>query len=179
MTIRRMKVLLVAFLALAFAACGDDSKVGDESLLNFEEQAEQQRLGQTTSTAAPATTAPGAPPKAGVGATTTAPPTTAAPRATTTAPPQQQPSFEIAIHGDVGGQSQFDPAAARVLRGVLVKWVNRDSEARSVEADGGVFSSGPIAPGGSFTWKADTPGRVNYHDGTRPYAVAFVEVVAR
>jgi hypothetical protein len=33
-----------------------------------------------------------------------------------------------------------------------------------------------IPPGGTFDFKATTAGSYNYHDGTRPYAVAQLQV---
>ena len=71
---RRAIVLLLAGLALVTsAACGSDNKVGDQSLLNFKEQAGN-RLGETTTTTAAATTTtaqgvvtPTTKPKAGAG----------------------------------------------------------------------------------------------------------------
>ncbi|MFP5325981.1 MAG: hypothetical protein ACLGHT_00690, partial [Acidimicrobiia bacterium] len=83
---------------------------------------------------------------------------------------------EISINADNSGTSQFSPSAIAVAKGVTVRWTNRDSVARSVEADGGEFNSGPIAPGGTFLWKASQAGAFNYADGTRPYAVGRIEV---
>ncbi|HVF75851.1 MAG TPA: hypothetical protein VM938_12445 [Acidimicrobiales bacterium] len=164
---------VLAAAALLLSACGDKNKVGDESLLNFKDQT-QQRLGATTTTAPTATTAPPttvAGGKAGVGATTTAPA-----RATTTT---AAVTFDIAINSDQGGSSQFDPPSARVFVGTVVRWVNKDTVNRSVEADGGRFASPPIPPGGTYTYRVSTAGQINYHDGTRPYAVASLEVVNR
>jgi hypothetical protein len=48
-------ITLVTILTVAFAACGESNKVGDESTLNFQEQANN-RLGATPTTAAPAST---------------------------------------------------------------------------------------------------------------------------
>ncbi|MBV8690918.1 MAG: hypothetical protein JOY57_04610 [Actinobacteria bacterium] len=172
----RKVVVLVAVVLLAglAGACGGNNKVGSKSLVNFKDQA-QQRLGATTTTVATtATTAAGGGGHLGIGAVTT---TTAAPRATTTAPPAQ--AFEIEINGDNSGTTQFDPPAARVYAGTTVKFTNKDTVARSVEADNGGFNSGPIAPNASWSYKTSAPGQFNYHDGTRPYAVGSLEVVNR
>jgi len=141
---RKVAVVLSALLAAAVVSgCGGNNKVGSKSLVNFKDQA-QQRLGATTSTVAgPATTAAGGSGHLGIGGATT---TTAAPRATTTVAPQQ--AFEIDINGDNSGTTQFDPPAARVFVGTSVKFVNKDSVARSVESDNNAFASGPIAPNG-------------------------------
>jgi len=156
------------------SGCGGNNKVGSKSLVNFKDQA-QQRLGATTSTVAgPATTAAGGSGHLGIGGATT---TTAAPRATTTVAPQQ--AFEIDINGDNSGTTQFDPPAARVFVGTSVKFINKDTVARSVESDNNAFASGPIAPNGSWTYKPAAAGQFNYHDGTRPYAVGSLEVVSK
>jgi plastocyanin len=167
MNLRRasaLPVLLVALTALV-AACSDDKSVGSEDLLTFE-QRQQQELGETTTTtvAAAATTTT----TASVQAATTAPPATTA--------PERAPSVEIRIAGD-NERSQFQPPAVRVYVASIIRWVNADTEPRSVIADNGAFNSGPIPPGGHWDYKADAPGRFNYSDGTRPYAVALVEVV--
>jgi len=46
-----------------------------------------------------------------------------------------------------------------------------------VVSDTGAFDSGPIAPGATWNYTANTVGTYHYHDGTRPYAVAYFEVV--
>jgi plastocyanin len=162
---RRVVALLV--IAAVLSGCGGKSKVGNQSLLNFKDQA-QQRLGGATPTpartAAPAATAA---PKGAVAAATPAPKAADEPAA-----------IVIAINSDSVGTS-FDPTVARVVVGAPVEWVNRDSSARSVEADGGQFDSGPIKPGASWSWTPTAAGKINYHDGTRPYAVAALEVAAK
>ena len=181
----RHRTLIALLLASAlFAACGGDNKVGDDKLLDFKEEA-QGRLGATTTTVPVETTvAPsGSGGKAGLGATT-APPTTAAPTTTaapvvTTTTERKVATFEIAINGDNAGTTQFDPSSSRVFAGTLVKFTNKDAEPRSVEADDGSFQSPSIAPGESWTYNATKTGTFNFHDGTRPYAVGRLEVLAR
>src|SRR5438105_4752753 len=108
---RRTMIFLLAGLALVTSgACGSDNKVGDQSLLNFKEQANN-RLGETTTTTAPptTTTAKGVvttttKPKLGgaSGATsTTVRAATAAGQATaTTVPANVETVREIFIYGD-------------------------------------------------------------------------------
>lgn len=180
---RLFPLLCCLLVALGVTACGEENKVGSDKILDFKEKTNE-RLGVTTTTAttAPSTETTAAAGKAAVGAappstTTTAPPsTTAAP--TTTAAPKVQ-AFEISINGDNSGASQFDPSSARVFQGTLIRFVNKDSVARSVEEDRGVFKSGSIPPGGTFDYVANTPGKFNISDGTRPYAVGVIEVVPR
>jgi plastocyanin len=170
----RVLVIAVCGATLLLSACGGDNKVGDDSLLNFKDQANK-RLGETTTTVAVATTVAGAKGQLGLGAATT----TTRPVATTQPAQAQQATLEIDINSDGAASTQFDPSGARVYKGSLVKWVNKDTQARSVESDTGAFKSPSIPPGGTWTYSATTPGKFNYHDGTRPYAVASLEVVNR
>lgn len=159
-----LKWLVGFVLAVTLASCGGDKQVGTDSLVNFKDQA-QQRLGQSTPTPAP---------KAGT-ASTANPGKAAVAAPTTQAPPKTAPSIEIKIQSDSAG-SYFDPSAVQVTVGATIRWVNGDTATRSIESDTDVFSSGPISPGASWSWMAAKVGKFNYHDGTRPYAVASVEV---
>ncbi len=171
-------ILVVALLALTLAACGDSSKVGDESLLDFKEEVDQERLGDrsTTTTAAPAPDEDvGGGGKAGIQQATT---TTAPPATTTTE--KQVTTIEVTINGDNSGTTQFSPSLVRVFVGTVIQWTNVDKVERSVESDDGqAFASPMIPPGGVYEYTATAPGEFNYHDGTRPYAVGRVEVLAR
>lgn len=158
----------IAVVALV-AACGESNEVGSGVDLNFEDQVNQS-LDATTTTSPPTTVAGGGQQQGAIGEATT---TTKPPVATTAAPIQH---FEVAIRGDRAGTSQFDPPVAVVKAGTLVRWTNTDSKPRSVVADGGQFDSGMLAPGATFVWKASGSGRINYSDGTRPYAVGAVEI---
>lgn len=170
----RVSALVVVLVALVAAGCSSDNKVGEDVDLSIGKQVDQQRLGQATTTLAPPPTVAGAQPggPAAIGRATT---TTKAPETTTTTQRKEQ-FFEIGIFGDNSGSSQFNPSAVAVARGVNIRWTNRDTVARSVEAENGAFNSGMIPPGGTFIWKADKAGAFNYTDGTRPYAVGRLEV---
>jgi plastocyanin len=101
---------------------------------------------------------------------TTAPPTTA-----TTVP---QAMLEIAIRSD-NADTKFDPENAAVYVGSIVRWVNKDTVARSVQADNGQFRSPMIAPGATFEYRATKEGTYNYTDGTRPYAIGILQVLPK
>ena len=166
---RRPFIVLSVLLAftLVTGACSDTEQVGSKENLDFEEQ-DPNRLGEgSNTTEAPATTAP----------PTTAAPTTAKPVTTAppqTAPPKQAPSFTIEI---VASGQGFDPFAFSVTKGTKLIVKNTDSEPRTFTSDDdGVFDSGPIPPGGSFTYVADRLGKFNFHDETRPFAVGQMEV---
>jgi plastocyanin len=188
MTHRRSLVpVLIALVLLLAVGCGGEKKVGSAALLKGADGKGGLRLGETTTTRAPrpgsGTRSQASGAKAGIGATTT---TTQAPQtqetttttrqATTTTTQRQAAVFQISIKGDTGG-SAFDPSVARVFEGTTVRFVNRDTKARSIVADNSAFDSGSIPPGDSWEWTA-VPGQYNYHDGTRPYAVGSLEVVA-
>ncbi|GAC1587012.1 MAG: hypothetical protein NVS3B21_01580 [Acidimicrobiales bacterium] len=170
---------------LALAACGGSNKVGDKALLNIKEKAGGgfDPAATTTSTVLGKLT---------VASTTTSAPQTTLPSRTTvtkapvsttsTVSPAQQKAITatIKINAD-NSTSQFSPSLQSAYPGTPVQWVNTDVKSRSVVSDDGTtFNSGPIAPGASFTWTASgSPRRINYHDGTRPYAVAAINLVAR
>ena len=188
MTRKRMVLLVVAAALVTSAACGSDNKVGDESLLNFKEQANS-RLGETTTTtAAPTTTtaakAAAAPtttrPKAAGGAVATtattaksagAPPAT---RAAEAAKPAQT-IREIYIYGDDATQA-LDPQIQTAYVGSIIRWINKDSVERAVRADSGQFASPMIKPGGSWDYTAGTVGVFAYGDDTRPYVKGELRV---
>jgi plastocyanin len=166
-----------ALLLTALVGCGGQ-QVGNQSLFS-NATGSGQALGGDTPAPAPTTTA-----VATSHATTPPVAATAAPRPTATAKPAtgQAPSahLAIAVNGDNSGKAQFDPSVANVYPGTQITWTNGDTVTRSVVSDtAGQFSSGPIAPGASWSYTAMAAGTYNYHDGTRPYAVASFTVVAR
>ena len=184
---RRAMVLLLAGLALVTsAACGSDNKVGDESLLNFKEQAGN-RLGETTTTTAAATTSTAAgvvtsttKPKAGGAATnTTAKAGTAATVTTaTTAPVNVQTVREIHIYGD-DAALPLDPQVQTAYTGSVIRWINKDTVDRQVRADSGQFASPVIKPGASWDYTANTVGTFAYGDDTRPYVKGELRVAKK
>ncbi|HVW33189.1 MAG TPA: hypothetical protein VHL53_11670 [Acidimicrobiia bacterium] len=179
---RRPLVFFLAVLALvASAACQSDNKVGNKSLLDFKEQANN-RLGETTTTTAGATPTTAAGQAAATtttrataksaGPTTTTTTTkagTAAPATpATTAPAVTRTFREIAINGD-DAPLPLDPQVQTAFTGSIIRWVNRDKVPRSVRADSGQFASPLIQPGQSWDYTAATAGVFAYSDDTRPY----------
>ncbi len=161
---RRTTSALVLACALALAACGGGNEVGDDSLLQFDqEQAEQLASTSSTATSVAETTV-----------TTGSTGTTAPQQATTTLPPDRQ---EVTIDVKINASSPyFNPSYAQVLVGSKVRFTNVDSVAHSVLSDIGAFDSGPIAPGGVWIYNATSSGKYNYSDGGRPFAVGLIEV---
>ena len=184
---RWVLVLVVLASVAGLAGCGSSNKVGDKSLLDFKEQT-QTRLGETTTTHPPATTAttaagPGAT-RPGTAATTplatattaTTKPAAKAATTTTTAAPAQA-TLEITINGDGSSDPPLDPQYARAFVGSIIRWINKDTKPHSVMAVSGQFRSPEIPAGGHYDYKATTAGIFDYGDGTRPYVNATLEVL--
>ncbi|HUQ39454.1 MAG TPA: hypothetical protein VM030_04820 [Acidimicrobiales bacterium] len=163
---RRFLPILLVLFALAAAACGGDNEVGSGLDAKDTGKGGSGALGSTTTTAPPETTT-----TAKSEATTT---TTVKKGPTTTA--KAAPSLQITIQADTKG-SPFQPSVGQVRKGSVVQWNNTDSVPRSVVFDDNSFETGNIAPGASAQYTANTAGTINYHDGTRPYAVASLQVV--
>lgn len=166
MTARIRPAALALVVVLAMTACGGDESVGDASVLEFD-QDDAEAFGATTTT--PTTAAP-------LTTTTTAPQEAAAvEQTTTTLPPEEQAvSIEVQI---LDTSPYFDPSVAAVPVGATIRFKNAGTGTYSVVSDTGRFDSGPLAPGEVWIYTADAPGRYNYSDGGRPFAVGQFEVV--
>ena len=177
----RRTALGAVVLVLVLGACASENKTGSGEVLDFKDSV-QKGLGEAASPSpVQAPVAPKATAAAPVApaATKAAP----APARTAKAAPQRTQAvsaFVITINSDTSAAgSQFTPSVARVFVGQVVTWKNGDTVPRSVVEDNGVFKSPAIPPGGTYTYTADKPGTFNYKDGTRPYAVASLEVLKR
>jgi hypothetical protein len=84
---------------------------------------------------------------------------------------------EAAVTFDITSAG-FDPYYLRVFQYGVIQVTNRDSQPRSVVADRQEFDSGMIAPGATWTYEASAVGKFNFHDGTRPFVVGTLEVLA-
>jgi plastocyanin len=58
----------------------------------------------------------------------------------------------------------FSPETLTVVAGTTVSWQNNDTVSHSVVADGGLFNSGAIEPGGGFSFKFVAAGSYGYSD---------------
>jgi plastocyanin len=165
------RFLLAALAVVAtLAACSNSSKVGGDLSAKGGTNTSSCRLGECTTSTAPAVTST----TAKATTTTRAPVTTRPPASSTTTTAKKGP-FVIKIQNDGVGY-QFEPRLAGVFVGTTVRWTNTDSVPRSVEGDNDEFKSPMIAPGASFDYVATVKGNFNYHDGTRPYAVGTLQV---
>ena len=185
----RFGVLALALLAVVTsAACGSDNKVGDKSLLDFKEQANN-RLGETTTTTAAATTTtaksaattttkPGQKPGTAATSTTVRGGPAATATSATTAPANLQTIREVLIQGD-DAEVALDPQIQTAYTGSVIRWINKDTVPRSVRADSGQFASPSIAPGASWDYTATTVGNFAYGDDTRPYVKGELRVAKK
>jgi plastocyanin len=62
----------------------------------------------------------------------------------------------------------FDPAQLNVAAGTTVSWTNGDTEAHTVTADDGLFDSGVLEPGQSYSTWLGGSGTVAYHCEIHP-----------
>ena len=70
----------------------------------------------------------------------------------------------------------FTPSSISISAGSTVTWMNNDTTAHSVVADGGAFSSGSIAPGGQYGYTFPSAGTFTYHDAANSNMVGVVNV---
>jgi len=92
--------------------------------------------------------------------------------ACTTATPTAAPTTSGGGTGATGGtpvtasvsmsQIKFVPETLTVAVGTTVTWTNEDTVQHNVTADDGTFDSGPIAPGGTFSFTFTTAGTYAY-----------------
>ena len=79
------------------------------------------------------------------------------------APVQSEPSppTETSVAVEIHDHT-FDPSQLKVAAGTTVTWTNRDTDAHTVTADNGLFDSGVIEPGKSYSTWLGRAGTVAY-----------------
>lgn len=70
----------------------------------------------------------------------------------------------------------YAPNPVVVAVGGTVSWTNNDTKTHTSTADGGQWSSGPIAPGGTFNMMFTSAGTFPYHCTIHPGMVGTVRV---
>jgi len=72
----------------------------------------------------------------------------------------------------------FEPAIITIVIGVnnTVIWKNEDSDWHDVHSDTGLFYSGMISPGASWTYTFTTPGTYPYHCDPHPWMTGTIIV---
>ena len=160
----RKFVTLLLVLLMTLGACASEKGVGT-GLKGIEEGEEGDRIGTIKKS-------PAAKPSPTVAAQQSPPP----PAPTKPAATQAAKAPTIPMEITAQGYKPFNP---RVFKGTTLKVTNNDSLARSMTSDeSGVFDSGMIAPGATWTYVANTVGKFNFHDETRPFIVGQLEVIA-
>lgn len=76
---------------------------------------------------------------------------------------------------------QYSPQNIMVVVGVnnTVTWVSRSTSYDTITSDGGLFDSGPIRPGGSFSHTFTAPGVYRYHCAFHPWMMGQVTVLQK
>jgi plastocyanin len=96
--------------------------------------------------------------------TDTMPPFSLTPPAETNTPaPGGTGTADIAI-----SNFAFDPASITIKVGTTVVWTNKDSANHSITSDTGLWDSGGIAQGESYTRVFDTAGTFTYYCSIHP-----------
>jgi plastocyanin len=70
----------------------------------------------------------------------------------------------------------FTPMALTTKVGVEVTWVNQDDEPHTVVSDTGLFRSGALDTGNSYTFKFDKPGTYHVFCSIHPQMMATIVV---
>jgi plastocyanin len=70
----------------------------------------------------------------------------------------------------------YSPNPINVSVGGTVTWTNNDNTTHTSTANGGAFSSGSIAPGGTFRMTFPTAGSFPYHCAIHPGMIGTVTV---
>ena len=70
----------------------------------------------------------------------------------------------------------FAPVSLTVQSGSTVTWTNKDDEPHTVVSDSGVFRSGALDTGESFSFKFDHPGTYHYACSIHPRMVGTIVV---
>lgn len=73
----------------------------------------------------------------------------------------------------------YEPLNATIVIGVnnTVTWVNNDSTIHTVTANNGLFDSGYLNPGDSYTYTFTKPGVYEYHCQIHPWMIGYITVL--
>lgn len=95
----------------------------------------------------------------------------------TAPPPPRSPTVLIS---ETPVTWDYSPQSITVVIGVnaTVTWVSRSISYDTVTGRGGLFSSGPIAPGGSYSYTFSSPGEYDYYCIYHPWMTGKVIVLA-
>ncbi len=91
-------------------------------------------------------------------------------------PPTTGPAVSIVSGASVMTTGAYAPNPITIAVGGTVTWVNNDSTTHTSTSDGGPWSSGDIAPGGTFTTTFASAGTFTYHCAIHPNMIGSVTV---
>lgn len=74
------------------------------------------------------------------------------------------------------GSFAFSPQTLTISVGATIVWKNDTTAPHTVTSDTGVFDSGTIAPGGTFSFKFTQAGTFAYHCNIHPFMTASIIV---
>jgi plastocyanin len=70
----------------------------------------------------------------------------------------------------------FNPSSITISAGTTITWTNKDAVAHTVTSDSGLFDSGTIGSGKTYSRTFDTAGTFSYHCSIHPAMTAKVIV---
>ena len=70
----------------------------------------------------------------------------------------------------------FYPSSITVAVNTTIKWTNKDAVTHTATSNNGVFDSGSISDGGTYSYHFSTPGTYAYHCTLHPHMTATVIV---
>jgi plastocyanin len=70
----------------------------------------------------------------------------------------------------------YSPATITVTAGTTIKWTNKDPVAHTVTSDDGLFDSGSLVNGDTWSMPFNNPGTFKYHCTPHPGMIATVVV---
>ena len=82
---------------------------------------------------------------------------------TPTSPTTAAGTVTIQVNARTAGTAAFVPNPLTVSSGAAVTWSNTDSTTHDMVSDTGMWDSGRIAPGGSFSFAFPSKGSFPYH----------------
>jgi plastocyanin len=90
--------------------------------------------------------------------------------------PSTSSSISIVAGASTLSTTAYNPDTIVISKGTTVTWKNNDITTHTSTDDGGMWSSGGIAPGGSFSATLQTAGTFTYHCTIHPGMVGTITV---
>ena len=90
--------------------------------------------------------------------------------------PSNSSSISIVPGASTMTTTAFSPSPIVVAKGTTVTWTNNDITTHDTKADDGMWNSGSMAPGATFSTTLQTTGTFTYHCTIHPGMVGTVTV---